>query len=534
MKYHSHFRIFKSILIGFFCANTLIACSTLPQHSNLYPSTRPTHSDNSSTFSRLNLPLQQHPHLTGYHLLANPAEALASRLALIEQAQYSLDIQYYIWHNDKIGQLFFYKLIQAANRGVHIRLLIDDNNAKELESSLLALVQHPNIEIKLFNPYRFREVRQWDWLFDVKRINRRMHNKAVIADQKLSIIGGRNIGNEYFNVSDEFQFADIDILLAGQANQQIATSFEQYWFDNYALEVRDVINARRHTLRYPQLVQKLNEFYQQHQAQFNQIEQDTKQMSQWLQQDLSLTWVQAKALIDPVAKIRNQAKQQDYVYPQLLQHIKTPQQQLDIISAYFVPRKQGTQQLRELQQSGVNVRILTNSFASNDVPYVHAFYAPYRKDLLNSGVSIYEFLPNTNIEQFMNNHQEITQKPVSKAKLTRGGSSHASLHAKTYILDQQQVFIGSMNLDPRSIIYNTELGVLLDSPTLAQQLHQEMDQHLGFYAWHLQLNPQQDITWYIPATDEHPELLLNHEPNMQWWQKSGLKIVSWLPIESLF
>lgn len=534
MKYHSHFRIFKSILIGFFCANTLIACSTLPQHSNLYPSTRPTHSDNSSTFSRLNLPLQQHPHLTGYHLLANPAEALASRLALIEQAQYSLDIQYYIWHNDKIGQLFFYKLIQAANRGVHIRLLIDDNNAKELESSLLALVQHPNIEIKLFNPYRFREVRQWDWLFDVKRINRRMHNKAVIADQKLSIIGGRNIGNEYFNVSDEFQFADIDVLLAGQAHQQIVSSFEQYWFDNYALEVRDVLNARRHQLRYPQLAQQLHDFYQKHYHEFVPIEQDTIQKSQWLQHDLSLTWVKGKAFIDPVAKIRNQANRQDYVYPQLLQNIKTPQQQLDIISAYFIPTQQGTQQLNQLQQSGVNVRILTNSFASNDVPYVHAFYAPYRKDLLNSGVSIYEFLPTTNIEQFMNNQQEITQKSVSKAKLTRGGSSHASLHAKTYILDYQQVFIGSMNFDPRSIIYNTELGVLLESPELAQQLHQQMDNNLGFYAWHLQLNPQQDITWYVPETDEHPELLLNSEPNMQWWQKSGLKFISWLPIESLF
>lgn len=522
MNYNSHFRIFTPILIGFFCV--LSACSTLPQHSQHYQQSSYQPTITSNAFSRLNA--QTQPELTGYYLLSNPDEALASRLALIEQAQSRLDIQYYIWHNDKIGQLFFYHLIQAANRGVHIRLLIDDNNAQSIEATLLALVQHPNIEIKLFNPYRFRKYRQWDMLLDVKRINRRMHNKTVIADGKLSIIGGRNIGNEYFNVSDDFQFADIDILLAGYAHQQIAQSFNEYWQDEYAFEVRDIVNHRRHQLRYPQLVEQLNHFYQT--ENFNKIQQDVDSFNQWLNHDLSLDWVKAQAFIDPVEKVRKQANPQDYVYPNLIQNAVTPTQQLDIISAYFIPREDGVQQLATLAQTGVDIRILTNSFASNDVEMVHAFYSPYRKDLLTSGIELYEFLPVTHIEHFMHTHQKSPKKP--KTKITQGGSSHASLHAKTYIIDHQQVFVGSMNLDPRSIIYNTELGVLLDSPQLATHLHQDMSD-LSLYAWQLKLNDKQKITWTLP---NHPEIVLDKEPKIKWWQKAGLKIVSWLPVENLF
>lgn len=521
MNYKTHSLIFAPILTGFFCI--LSACSTLPQHSHRYDEA-PKTPILSTAFPRL--AAQTQAQLTGYYLLSNPDDALAARLALIDQAQSSLDIQYYIWHNDKIGNLLFYHLIQAANRGVHIRLLIDDNNAKSIEGTLLALVQHPNIEIKLFNPYRFRKYRQWDMLLDVKRINRRMHNKTVIADGQLSIIGGRNIGNEYFNVSEDFQFADIDILLAGKAHQKIAQSFNDYWQDDYAFEVRDIVNHRYHTLRYPQLVEQLNQFYKI--QNLSEIQQHTTAFSQWLQHDLSLNWVKAKALIDPVEKVRNQANPDDYVYPNLIQNAVMPTQQLDIISAYFIPQKDGMKLLATLAQAGVNVRVLTNSFASNDVEFVHAFYSPYRKDLLSSGVELYEFLPVAQIENFMHIQQKTPKK--SKTKMTQGGSSYASLHAKTYIIDYQQVFVGSMNLDPRSIIYNTELGVLLDSPQLAQNLHQDMSD-LSLCAWQLKLNEQQKITWTLP---QHPEMVRSKEPKIKWWQKAGLKVVSWLPIERFF
>lgn len=538
MQSSSHFRIFSTFLTGFFCLH-LVACSTLPQHSSRYNTNSTTDispkATASTAFLRLNQPLQQYPDLTGYHLLSHPDDALATRLALIENAQKNLDIQYYIWNNDHIGQLFFYHLIQAANRGVHVRLLIDDNNSQAIEGTLLALAQHPNIEVKLFNPYRFRKYRQWDMLLNVRRINRRMHNKTVIADGKLSIIGGRNIGNEYFNVSDDFQFADIDILLAGQAHYDIAQSFQDYWQDPYAFEVRDIVNHRRHTLRYPELVQQLTKFYHQHQKQFYHIQNDTYHISHWLQHDLSLTWVNGQALIDPVAKVRKQANTQDYVYPQLLKQAQQPQQYLDIISAYFIPRQTGTKLLTDWAKSGVDIRILTNSFASNDVEFVHSFYSPYRKALLDSGIALYEFLPITQIEQFMDSDAQISPnhvKNVPKADLIKGGSSHASLHAKTITIDKKQVFIGSMNLDPRSVIYNTELGVLLDSPQLAQHLHYEMQHNLENYAWQLQLDENQNIIWTLPQTQ--PDLILTQEPQMTWWQKTGLTMFSWLPVESLF
>lgn len=545
MFYASHFRTFLLWIIAFFCYALISACSTLPTKKT---QTIPTKVDDialqQTQFAQKIAPLRlQYPDLTGYHLLANPAEALSARLSLIQQAEKTLDVQYYIWHNDKIGTLTFHALMNAADRGVHVRLLIDDNNAKQIEGILLALSQHRNIEVKLFNPYRFRKYRAMDMVLDLKRINRRMHNKSLIADRQLSIIGGRNISNEYFNVSHEFQFADIDVLLLGQANDEIATAFDEYWQHDYAYDVQDVVKVRHHSLQYTDLKQQLEQqeqgYIQQQDPIYKVIQENTSTFQYWLNHEFSFEWVKAKVLKDSAKKINDQAPPDQYLYPQLMQHMDQPKQTVDIISAYFIPQDQGVQTLSDLEASGVDVRVVSNSYQSTDVKGVHAYYSKYRKDLLKNGVEIYEFLPITLIDEFMNSQQEVTQKKRTQQTEhnTEGtllrGSNHSSLHAKTFILDQKQVFIGSLNLDPRSVHYNTEIGVLLNSPTLATTLHQAMNNKLHHYTWQVILKDHQ-LQWVKPVTDPNPPPVLKKEPKMKWWQRMTNKMLSWVPLEHMF
>ena len=202
------------------------------------------------------LPLREkNPQLTGYRVLYDPLEALSARLYLIDKAEETLDLQYYIWDNDKIGALALHSIICAADRGVKVRLLVDDNNAKKMEGIYLALDQHSNIDVKLYNPYRFRKYRAMDMVLDLKRINRRMHNKSFIADNQIALIGGRNMSNQYYNVSDSYQFSDVDVMLIGSASDEIIHSFDEYWNDDYAYSVKQLVNPQQHHLRYESLKQ---------------------------------------------------------------------------------------------------------------------------------------------------------------------------------------------------------------------------------------------------------------------------------------
>lgn len=510
------------------------ACSTLPtQHHYMPQYSNIQDSSTSPLAQHIIQQRKQHPeHLTGYHLLANPNEAIAARFSLIQNAQKTLDIQYYIWHNDQIGTLTFHYLIQAADRGVKIRLLIDDNNAKSIEGILLALSQHQNISVKLFNPYRFRKYRAVDMLLDLKRINRRMHNKSLIADHQLSIIGGRNMANEYYNASQRFQFADIDILLAGRANDEVVQSFDEYWNHHYAYHVQDIVKAHHHTLRFPslkqQLIQTEQDYIQKQDVIYQTISQHTVLFSQWLTQQFDLEWVNASIIYDPANKINHQAVEKTFLYPQLLEKLAPTTEKLNIISAYFIPEKNVAEQLNQLEQKGVEVKILTNSVAGNDVKAVNAFYNKHRTDLLQNGIELYEFKPLANISQFMNNGQEVTPKLTQKE--LNSISPKASLHAKTAIFDEHQVFIGSFNLDPRSHLYNSEIGVLLDSPKLAKNLQQAFELGINQYAWQLTLNAQQQIQW---QNDQQSETY-HKEPQTKWWHRGLLKFLGVLPIEKMF
>lgn len=505
----------------------LAGCSTLPK--SIPQPLEYAHDINTAEteLAKIVSPLkQQNPDLTGFHVLYDPLEAIAARIHLIEKAQKTLDLQYYIWDNDKIGSLALYKIIQAADRGVRVRLLIDDNNAKSMEAIYLALDQHANIEVKLFNPYRFRQMRPIDMVLDLKRINRRMHNKSFIADNQIALIGGRNMSNQYYNASDNYQFSDVDVMLVGQAVEDISHSFDEYWNYNYAYPVRQLVKASQYHLRYDSLKQQLTQHYEENKVQnYLNLSNLSNDFDNWLEHHIQLDWVKAEVVKDAPDKIRAKAKKEEHLNFQMISHLEKPEHSVDLISAYFVPQKEGTEKLMELAKNDVHVRVLTNSFKANDVALVHAFYGKYRKDLLKSGVNLYEFLPALPEAELNKNTKEL----VRQAKLSMKGLSRSSLHAKLMAIDEKQVFIGSFNFDPRSANLNTEIGVLINSPPLARAVHQTMDQNLRKYAYKLVLDENQNINWQRETPNGIETL--TKEPKMKWWQKVGVTLFSWLPIE---
>ena len=531
---HKHMKIstttYNKSMLAIYCsiAITVTGCSTLPKHKiESIPETTLQVDTAQTTLAQIIQPLQeQHPDLTGYLVLFEPLEALATRLSLIDKAEKRLDLQYYIWDNDKVGSLALHALIRAADRGVKIRLLIDDNNAKSTEGIFLALAQHPNIEVKLFNPYRFRKYRALDMILDLKRINRRMHNKSFIADHQVALIGGRNMTNQYYNVSDNYQFSDVDVMLVGTAVKDISHSFDEYWSHEYAYKVQEVVNQSAHHLSYESLKRQLDEHYERVTVQnYLDLTSNSQAIDSLMSRDIQLDWVKAEVVKDSPDKIKSKAKKKEHLNFQLIQHLEQPEKKVDLISAYFVPEKKGAKMLTDLAKDGVKVRVLTNSFKANDVAVVHAFYGKYRQNLLEHGVQLYEFLPALNKNDLDKNTEDLAKK----AKVSIKGLSRSSLHAKLMALDEKQVFIGSFNFDPRSAYLNTEIGVLLNSPPLAQAVHTTMDENLSKYAYKLVLDANKKITWQR-QTPQGP-VIYTKEPRMKWWQRAGIKMLSWLPIE---
>ncbi len=518
----------KAVLLSCSLVLTLSACSTLPKQQTQpveYAFNTPT---DDTSLAKIVLPLrEQNPNLTGYHVLYDPLEALAARIELINKAEKSLDLQYYIWDNDKIGALALHAMIKAADRGVKIRLLVDDNNAKKMEGIYMALDQHANIDVKLYNPYRFRHFRPVDMVLDLKRINRRMHNKSFIADNQIALIGGRNMSNQYYNVSDNYQFSDVDVMLVGAASDEIIHSFDEYWNDDYAFPVRQLVNPRHYSLRFDSLKQQLDDYNQEATVvNYLDLANRSHAFDDWLNNKIQFDWVKAEVVKDSPSKIKSKAKKEEHLNFQLLNRLDKPEQSVDIVSAYFVPEKKGAERLKNLSADGVKVRVLTNSFQANDVPLVHAFYSKYRQDLLEHDVQLYEFLSRPDAENLNTNTKELAEK----SKVSLKGLSRSSLHAKLMAIDEKQVFIGSFNFDPRSAYLNTEIGVLLNSPRLAKAVHYTMDENLSKYAYKLVLNADQQINWKIKLSNGQTRIY-PREPKIKWWQKAGVKFVSWLPLE---
>ncbi|MBO6152392.1 MAG: phospholipase D family protein [Acinetobacter sp.] len=497
---------------------TLTGCSLPMNQSNKQP---PIQIHAEHWLNGSNVDMQMSQGLTAYLALDDAFISIASRLHLINKAQHNIDLQYYIWEDDSIGHLMLAELLKAADRGVKVRLLIDDQNGTKLDATLKQLAAHPIFEIKLFNPYKFRKLRVIDYAFRLKHINHRMHNKLIIADGAIAVTGGRNISREYFDASDNFQFTDMDILFYGTAVQHANDVFHEFWNDNLSYSVPQLLgNGNQEQLS------KLRQYYELTALQKDQlkkrIELAEKQINKHLK-DRPINWAKAHFIADSPNKIRGEATNDQLIYSQMLNIMGEPKQHLELVSAYFVPTRKGTDYLVNLSKNDVRIRILTNSFLANDVAVVHAFYQKYRHDLLQNGIKLYEFKPY--IERNKRTWYEVVTGNVIPAK----GKNTSSLHAKFFDIDGM-VFIGSFNFDPRSANLNSEVGLVVESDVLQKYISRSLDQYLPQIAYELKLNKQGEIIWL----DQHKDgsiVEYKHDPETTKFQRFAMQAVSYLPIE---
>lgn len=461
---------------------------------------------------------EKYPGLSGVHPLPNPLDAFASRVLLIRQAEQTLDVQYYIWHADMTGTLLMKELLDASNRGVRVRLLLDDNGIYGIDNELAALNEHPNFEIRLFNPF---VVRNPKWLGNIthfSRLNRRMHNKSMTADNMLTIAGGRNVGDSYFGASDGTLYSDLDVLLAGPVVKEVSNDFDRYWASQSSYPAERILPDAAPNV--------LNQFMKQ----ASNLEQDSEAsdyirairksdfITDLLSGPLKLEWTTICMVSDDPTKGLGQHKPEGLLTQQLREVLGVPQKEVTLISAYFVPTSSGVEAFSKMTERGVHVRVLTNSLGATDVPVVHAAYSKYRKKLLQSGVRLFE---SHSLQQ--NQEQDLDTRPP--------GSSAISLHAKTFSIDDKQVFVGSFNFDPRSINLNTELGFVIDSPNLAQKISDVIDGEIPVNTYEVQLNDEGELTWVEQQGDEH--IYHDTEPQSNALTRTWINLLSNLPIEWL-
>ncbi len=459
-----------------------------------------------------------HPQNSGVYPLAEGLDAFAARYLLIAMAEKTLDIQYYIWENDMSGQLLFSAVLDAARRGVRVRLLLDDNNTLGLDKTLSALNSHPNIDVRLFNPFSFRTLRLLGYLTDFARLNRRMHNKSLTVDGEATIVGGRNVGDKYFGAGDEPLFSDLDVLAVGPVVREVELDFDRYWQCRSVAPFSTVVDTDPGSEADIGLQEAWRE-NEQVKHYFTRLQESTF-ITRLESRTLPFIWASTRLLSDDPRKGLGRARTKNLLPQRLLSVIGRPQQRLDIISAYFVPTRAGVAQLLALVRKGVKIAILTNSLAANDVSVVHAGYAKWRKKLLRHGIALYELKPTSTRPGGVLHDRGLT------------GNSGSSLHAKTFSVDQETVFIGSFNFDPRSAVLNTEMGLVIESGELANRIHENLLINLREHAWTLRLDDWGKVNW-VEYPGQAEEIVHKHEPRTRFMQRLLVRLVWRLPIEWL-
>jgi len=467
--------------------------------------------------------IQAHEGLSGCRPLPNGVDALVVRMLLAETAERSLDVQYYIWHDDLTGRLFADALLRAADRGVRVRILVDDIGTKTNDDNLLSLDSHPSIEIRLFNPVASRTFRGLGMLTDFTRVNRRMHNKAFVADNQRAVLGGRNIGDEYFEAAGDVAFRDLDVLLLGPVVPEVSKAFDSFWNAPMSVPIAALTGRPSSAASLDTLRTELAAFVAA-QRDGPYVTHARSQAAQALAAGAEgVFWGRTHLLVDDPAKVtRPPEDPEGHLLPQLARVGVQLRSELLIVSPYFVPGDAGVAALGAMVRKGVRVTVLTNSLAASDVGAVHAGYKRYRESLLEAGVRIYELKPDA-IEF---GRTKGKNRPIS--------GSRASLHAKTFMLDRRAVFIGSLNLDPRSVQLNTEIGVVCESEPLAGQMASGIEGNLGKVAWRVErivdAGGKARLVW-IESTANGP---VQHaeEPEVSVWRQLGVWFLGLLPIES--
>lgn len=507
---------FRPFLLLLSIALLLAGCASLPARPDipyqdaLAPAESGLIAELSDRFSA-----EHDPGSSGFHLLIEAREALESRLALIDSATRSIDLQYFLWHGDAVGHLLFNRLLQAADRGVRVRIIVDDIWLGTSTKRLAALNAYPNLEIRVFNPNPSRDSLLWgalNYLASFRELNRRMHNKLMIVDNRVLLVGGRNIGNEYFGIGEKFTFIDLDVLAVGAVVGQSSDAFDDYWNDDvvYPVSGWDVQLPEGAIAEVREVMTAYMEKHRQKLAPYAIDRRDWRTYIAAIAD--TIVPGEAHFLQDNPVEINGR----DYRLIDMISYIAEPtEEELILVSPYLIPVDRSLSEIKQMDAGGVQVRLLTNSLASTNHTMVNSHYRKYRLRILESGSELHEFRaqPDDNIRALV----DLGPEPAR----------YISLHTKAIVSDRRKCFIGSLNFDPRAIVINAENGVLIESPELAAKLAIFLDDLMKpENAWRLSIDEDDKIEW------KSSDRVLSAQPARGFFQSIADFFGGFLPIES--
>ena len=475
---------------------------------------------------------REHPGTSGFRLIASGAACFRARMEMIAQAEKTLDVQYFTVQSDDTGRLFIEGLLEAADRGVRVRILLDDSNAVGQDAEIVAVIAHPNIELRVFNPFSYRGplefMRVAEFALNERRLNYRMHNKLLVVDNVLALTGGRNVGDAYFAASETREFGDYDLLIGGPMVRQVSGSFDAFWNSQLAIPLQNLVVFKPTKERLDTYRESLRVHHAKMEGGvYTRPLSDGGPVANILSGRRALIWARGEAIYDSPekAKLDSGEKAGQLLRDRVDRAAEAVRSEFLLVSPYLVPGDEGMRMLAGLRARNVRVRVLTNSLQSTDAPVTFAAYSSYRVPMLEAGVELYEVRPH-----------------LGAPDLPGGGSLKSTsatpfaLHAKVFVFDRRQVFVGSMNYDERSRHLNTELGVMIESPDLATEVAERFEavaQPANSYV--LSLGPpgvveKRPLLW---RTEESGSpIVYDDEPGVDRVRRFNVKMLSFLPIES--
>ena len=498
-------------------------CASLPQNFDRPVSHAYMDTGDTSLGKARRSEIDAHKEESGFLLLDNGLDAFVARAVLAGRAERSIDLQYFMYHNDLVANLLTDQLIKAADRGVRIRILVDDIDMGGRDLGAAAMDNYPNIEVRLLNPFLRGGGRSSQFLTRYSSATRRMHNKSFTVDNQATILGGRNIGNEYFDADPDFAFSDLDVLCIGPVVKDVSDQFDLYWNSELAYPASVLVDTPPTQEEIQQKIKALVGFVAE--------QADTPYLEALRNSDLArilrngqvgFEWGKYDVVYDLPEKLLQDKKETEYhLSKQLEPYLAQIKEELIIFTPYFVPGKTGVANLTSFVKRGVRVRVLTNSLASNNHAIVHSGYSKYRKDLLREGIEIYELNKNFS-------------KQEKKENKGSEGAASAGLHTKSFVFDRSRVFIGTLNLDPVAVYNNTEIGVVITQDDIAEMMGNWFDENIEKVAFKLELitdqNGMEKILWH--GIEDGKEVTFTKEPYTGFWTRFGVGFMSIFPIDS--
>ena len=505
--------LFRAGILLMLAALLLTGCASVPKEYPRPPSKAFPGYASTAIGAYFEKAAVSHPGLSGFAIFPDGSRAFTARIAMTELAEKTLDLQYFDWEADATGRILAERLVRAADRGVRVRILVDDLHLKGRDAVVAALDAHPNIEIRLFNPFAHRSGHVLDFIADFDRVNHRMHNKLFVMDNAVVIVGGRNIGNHYFEVHQHVNFRDLDVVAGGPVVREASGVFDHFWNSDWAVPVRAMVSRPATEADLQRVLQTGHEQIVKEPYPYP-LDQDVTSLKSELTAIFdAFIWAPGHMIFDDPNEIKKYGRTTTMT-ERFFRRIERLNSELLIEVPYLVVRERGLAAVKRLRDRGVRIRILTNSLASNDVLAAHAGHAEHRDELIAAGVELYELR---------------SEPTVKKRIFFLTGSSRSTLHNKVMVFDRKDVFIGSLNLDPRSGDINTEAGLYIESPKLAAQVIAYMDEGVRpENSYRVLLDADGDIYW-VTETNGKTERY-DHDPNSTAWQRAKVRFIRMLPV----